>query len=277
MKKLVCLVLVLAASSVAMALSGNVLEDFEGMAVDSWLMQDNGWYGYNNGQGFPMDAKIIVGYDGTKSLWDTGDETHGYYYQCWNGGVGGDGTPAFENPLIDAGSTWNATYGESHMAMTFPYAYDTTFGLQRQDGYPGPIIGGGLRAEAGPGYDHSLLQVQPGLWGTTVYSTTRVEAWHVIDLVMNMTTVDNVTTGTLYYKDITRGDTVFTITDIVDLDLNNPGWMTLYNRLYVRGAFYGEQDDLAFGEGFIDVTGYVPEPATIALLGLGGLLLRKRR
>jgi len=264
MKKLVCLVLVLALSSIACALSGNVLEDFESYPLNSWLRTDDGWLGYAGNP--PQDGKVIMGYDGTKSLWDTGDENHAYYYQLWSGDADHPGG-LFTDPIP------SSYVGPAHMAMTLvPYTYDTTFGIQSAAGYPGPIIGGGFSEDSG---NTSHLLVQAGMWGPQVYTDEVVPAWHVIDVALNIDIQTSAAYGSLFYRDITANGP-WMPTSIVNMDMNVGGdvggWWSLYQRLYVRGAFYGEQDDLAYGLGYVEV----PEPVTLCLLALGGLLLRKR-
>ena len=258
MKKLMCLVLVLAVSSVASALSGNILEDFESYPVGD-ILTNHGWFAGNPGAG------IRVGSDGTNMVFD--NPTPSYYYQVWRGDTTNpEGLFTLDDP-IEAGYA-----GPAHMAMTLSgYTYDTTYGLQRNDGYPGPIIGGGL---AGVDTNWITLHLQAGMWGDEYHTAEQLPAWNVIDVGLNIDiAADGSSTGSLYYRDITaEGPSApWHGTSLVNIDLNVPGWFPLYDRLYIRGAFYGEQDDLAYGKG------HVPEPCTIVLLGLGGLLLRKRR
>lgn len=266
MKTLVCLILVLVASSAAWALSGNVLQDFESYPANSWLRTDDGWLGYGNPPG-AQDALVIAStYTGNNSLKDSADDNHAWYYQLWSGDADHPGG-LFTDPIP-------STYvGPAHMAMTLvPYTYDTTYGIQSAAGYPGPIIGGGLSDDGG---NTSHLQVQAGMWGPTVYTDETVPAWHAIDIALNIDIQTSAAYGTLYYRDITANGP-WMPTSIVNMDMNVGGdvggWWSLYQRLYVRGAFYGEQDDLAYGLGHISI----PEPMTLCLLALGGLLLRKR-
>jgi len=261
MKMLLCLVLVLAVSSGAYALSGTVIENFNSYTVGTNLSAQ-GWsmttfIPSGETEYVVQDAAVVNGIDGTVSIKDTASPPPAvWYYQ-------GHSNATFTSPVPTGVST-------SHLAMTLvPYKYDTTYGVQSSTGQPGPIIGGGLETTT----NRCSFQVQGANWGTTYHTTQDVPAWDVIDLVLNMTTTaGGVTTGSLFYKDLSVVGDGWHATSIVDVDLTTYGWSGYYQRLYVRGAFYGEQDDLAYGAGWVDV----PEPMTLCLLALGGLLLRKR-
>jgi hypothetical protein len=259
MKTLVSFVLVLAVSSAASASVGTVIEDFESYTVGDILGSSNGW---SAGTG----AEVIMGADGTKSI---RDDATAYF--------SGERTAGF-TPL-GAGYT-----GPAHMAMTVVpkmpggdvvyHGFRTKAGL---GGWSGPAIGftdGAADSTPYDGKGRFFLHTNDyaGAW---YLSTDVCYVDHVYDLVLNMDIVNHQydAYGTLYYRDVTVGGN-WIKTSIDHVSLNSNVVVGPYNvdHFSVNGGFDGQMDNLAWGPGHVTV----PEPFTIALLGLGGLLLRKR-
>lgn len=143
------------------------------------------------------------------------------------------------------------------------------------DRLQGPFVEGyGFRVHDGGLYFviEGADSIGSGIFGTQTVSD---DVWHHVVAVRN-TNTDKIS---LYVDGILDGTPV-TDTTTASLETDKPLFIGQIGSDYTDALFAGKIDDVQIYNHALsqaEITALVPEPATLAMLGLGGLLLRRKR
>jgi hypothetical protein len=299
MKKLVCLVVVMGLAGVAQAL---VFEDnFDHAMLDNWdRINYQGWYAQSLGQPYPGGPWTIGTWDGYQSLpdLDTGKMATMAAYnfidtfnagmgeagklQAWQPGTAA-GTPVANGVLriASSGSAWADT------ANTGPFLYKNVEGnfdakvqVVDSDNF-WHNLGGLMARNANPNaigaQENWVYLTYFPVWGVGNHSRNTTNGASIesgingypCDPYLEIKRVGN----TFYFLTSADGTTYASLpgleAGIVRADLPTTLQVGIFASNYT-GDWIGSTD-------FDNFSIVVPEPATIALLGLGGLALIRRK
>ena len=229
--------------------------NFESLSPGALSGQDN----WTNSGASPFIVTTGSGFDTTQVIGTSGSPGSNYATRVNNGGF-----------------SFGSLVGVTSLTLGFDTRYVTggNGGINNQSLFY--LDDGATTGSAFFGLNGNGLVINGS--GPVLPGTLGFDDWFSLRLVMDLTANSGDGSGSLYYKNLTDGDSGYTaVSGLQNIDLNlyplqDP---TLWNRMVLRTGFYeGNKIDNLFIE-----TSAVPEPsrALLAALGIVGLILRRRR
>jgi hypothetical protein len=189
----------------------------------------------------------------------------------------------------DPGSATNPLAASGSLRVYLGVSASDLDGLSCTISATNATITGGILAAEAPEYgvkatDYGAIVVEDGGWGAGLSSDTEVVlgAAHV-QCGQFGNTIHGATTDPVAVLPVAAGSLgvgVFVHTPIAYIDITADGSGNHINLSIINGSKFGSTSiltDLVTVPDFGETTVVVPEPATMLLLSLGGLLLRRKK